>query len=330
MIDAMRTLITGGAGFIGSHLVEALIARGDEVAVLDDESTGRSENLRAVAGNVRLSRVRGSVTDEATVATAIGACDRVVHLAAAVGVRRILEAQVDSIAVNVIGTELVLRHAATRATPVFLASSSEVYGKGVAAPFREDDDALLGATSRHRWSYACGKMLDEFLALAFWRERGLPVRIGRFFNTTGPRQSARFGMVLPRLCRAALTGGPLEVHGDGTQTRCFLHVADCVAAVLALLDCDAAIGEVVNIGSRHEVAIGELARMVAAQAGTGAAIRLVPYAEAFPQGGFEDLRRRVPDVSKLTRLTGWRESHDLAGIVRACLDDCRARADAAG
>ncbi|MBA3845345.1 MAG: GDP-mannose 4,6-dehydratase [Planctomycetes bacterium] len=330
MIDAMRTLITGGAGFIGSHLAEALIVRGDRVIVLDDTSTGRAENLRAIDGHARLTWIRGSITDEAAVAAAIGGCDRIVHLAAAVGVRRILERQVDSISVNVIGTELVLRHAATRATPVFLASSSEVYGKGVSAPFREDDDALIGATSRHRWSYACGKMLDEFLALAFWRERGLPVRIGRFFNTTGPRQSARHGMVLPRLCRAALAGGPLEVHGDGAQTRCFLHVADCVAAVIALMDCDAAIGEVVNIGSRHEVAIRDLARMVAEAAGTGTAIRLVPYDEAFPQGGFEDLRRRVPDVSKLTRLTGWRESHDLAGIVRACLDDCRARADAIG
>jgi len=315
-----RYLVTGGAGFIGCHLVNALLARGDAVVALDNASTGSFANLASVVGHPRLTCVHGSVCDEMVVDEACAEVDAVIHLAAAVGVKRILDHPVTSIVTNLRGTEVVLRAATAHGQlPVFLASSSEVYGKQTKLPFHEDDDSVLGATSLHRWSYACGKAMDEFLALAYARERRLPVRIGRFFNTTGPRQSPHYGMVLPRLCAAAQAGRPLEVYGDGTQSRCFLHVADAVAALLALIDCPAAIGEVVNIGSSTEISIRDLAELVRREAGSTAPIRLVPYAEAYPQGGFEDMRRRIPDVGKLVRLTGWSAQRDLVTIVRECL-----------
>lgn len=316
----MRYLVSGGAGFIGSHLVEALLARGDAVTVLDDCSTGTLANLAAVREHPRLTVIQGSACDEVVVDEACAGAEAVVHLAAAVGVRRILDRQVGSIVTNVRGTEAMLRAATAHGRlPFFLASTSEVYGKLDRAPFREDDDSVFGASSLHRWSYACSKLMDEFLALAYHRERRLPVTIGRFFNVTGPRQSPAYGMVLPRFCAAAKAGRALEVHGDGAQTRCFLHVRDCVAAVLALLGCAGAVGQVVNIGGGEEVAMAALARRVVALAGSHAGVRLVPYAEAFPQGGFEDMRRRVPDVGKLQRLTGWTQRVDLDGIIRDCL-----------
>ncbi len=320
----MRYLVTGGCGFIGSHLVEALLARGDTVTVLDDCSTGTPANLARVAVHPGLRIVRGSVCDDLAVDEAMAEAARVIHLAAAVGVNRILEQQVASIVTNVRGTEIVVRAAwAHGRLPVFLASSSEVYGKLERVPFREDDDSVLGATSLHRWSYACAKAMDEYLALAYWRERKLPVVVARFFNITGPRQSPHYGMVLPRLCRAALAGQPLPVHGDGRQSRCFLHSADCVAGVLALIDCPQAIGEVVNIGGAEEITIADLAAMVLRETGSTAGIEVIPYAKAYPQGGFEDMRRRVPDTSKLVRLTGWKQRHDLRGIVRDCIDSVR-------
>ena len=316
----MRYLVTGGAGFIGSHLVEWLLARGAAVTVIDDGSTGDFANLGAATPDQRLTVIHGSVCDELVVDEACGDVDAVVHLAAAVGVRRILERQVASIVTNVRGTEVVLRAATAHGRlPLFLASTSEVYGKLDRTPFAEADDSVLGASRLHRWSYACSKLMDEFQALAYHRERGLPVVIGRFFNVTGPRQSGAYGMVLPRFCQAARAGQELEVHGDGAQSRCFLHVADAVAAIVALLDCPAAVGEVVNIGGGEEITMRALAERVIATAGSSSGIRAVPYAEAFPQGGFEDMRRRVPDTGKLQRLTGWRQGLDLDVMIRDCL-----------
>lgn len=321
----MRFLVTGGAGFIGSHLVEALLARGDAVTVLDDVSTGSWDNLAGVRGHGALTLVAGSVCDELVVDEAMAGVDAVIHLAAAVGVTRILERKVASIVTNVRGTEVVLRAAwAAGRLPVFIASSSEVYGKLEKVPFREDDDSVLGASRLHRWSYACAKAMDEYLALAYRAERGLPVVIGRFFNVTGPRQSASYGMVLPRFVQAARAGRAIEVYGDGRQTRCFLHVADAIAAILALMAAPAAVGEVVNIGGEEEISMLDLAELVKRETGSPAAIRLVSYREAYPQGGFEDMRRRVPDVSKLQRLTGWQRRRDLRAIVRACAGTLRA------
>lgn len=316
----MRYLITGGAGFIGSHLVEALIARGDAATVIDDCSTGTFNNLNAVRGSRLLTVIRGSVCDELLVDEACARVGAVIHLAAAVGVRRILDQQVSSIVTNLRGTEIVMRAATSHGRlPFFMASTSEVYGKQDRVPFREDTDSVLGASSLHRWSYACSKLMDEFLALAYHRERGLPVIVSRFFNVTGPRQSAAYGMVLPRFCEAARAGRELEVHGDGRQSRCFLHVDDAVAAMLALLECPAAIGQVVNVGSGSEITMLALAERVIARSGSTSRVRMVPYAEAFPQGGFEDMRRRVPDVSKLQQLTNWRQRRDLDAMIGDCL-----------
>jgi UDP-glucose 4-epimerase len=315
----MRHLVTGGAGFIGSHVVEALLARGDRAIVLDDCSTGSMDNLLGVSGDPRLRVILGSVCDQAAVDEACAQAESVIHLAAAVGVARILDHQVDSIVTNVRGTETILRAAAARSLPTFIASSSEVYGKSLSVPFREGDDSVLGATSLHRWSYACGKALDEFLALAYWRERRVPVVIGRFFNITGPRQSPHYGMVLPRFCQAACAGEPLSVYGDGSQTRCFLHVSDCVSALLSLMRFPDAIGKVVNIGGDSEISMRLLAQLVIREARSGSSIRSVPYSEAYPQGGFEDLQRRVPDTALLRKITGWTTTHDLTSIVRACL-----------
>lgn len=312
-----RWLITGGAGFIGSHLTDALLARGDAVVVLDDCSTGDLRNLPA--DHPQLQILHGSVCDELLVDEACASCDAVVHLAAAVGVRRILDRQVRSIITNVRGTEVVLHAAAGHGNlPVFLASTSEVYGKGAKVPFAEDDDSVLGTSARHRWSYACSKLLDEFLALAYHRERGLPLVIGRFFNITGPRQSPSYGMVLPNFCRAALAGDDLEVHGDGRQSRCFLHVDDCVRAMLAVLERPEAIGKVFNIGGEEEISIADLAQRVIASVGSSSRLRLVPYEQAFPTGDFEDMLRRKPDVSRLRALTAWSPRHNLADIIAGC------------
>jgi UDP-glucose 4-epimerase len=318
------TLVTGGAGFIGSHLVEALLAAGDRVVVLDDVSTGSFANLAAVRGHDRLTCIQGSVCDEVAVDEAIQGCDRVVHLAAAVGVKRILERRVGSLVANVRGTEVVLRAALAHGRlPVFVASTSEVYGKNDKVPFREDGDHVLGPTSLHRWSYACSKLIDEFLAFAYAAERGLPVVCGRFFNVTGPRQSPAYGMVLPRFCTAAAAGRALEVHGDGTQSRCFLHVLDAVDAVMLLLGCPQANGLAVNIGSDAEVPILDLAKRVVARAGSASQVRMISYAEAWPQGGFEDMRRRLPDTTRLRSLVPWSPRRTLDDIIDGCLSDAR-------
>ena len=301
----MRALVTGGAGFIGSHLAETLLGEGHEVVVLDDLSTGRVENLQAVLGHAGLSLVEGSVTDEALVEKLCGGADLVYHLAAAVGVRLILERPVETIATNIVGAEVVLRAAARDGTPVVLASSSEVYGKNDRVPLSEEDDRILGPTTKSRWSYACAKAIDEFLGLAYHREHGLPVVILRLFNTVGPRQTGRYGMVLPRFVRQALEGQPITVYGDGQQTRSFTDVDDAVRMMIALSKSPVAAGQVFNVGTPHEVTIAEVARRVQALTGSDSPIRHVPYEEAY-QPGFEDLRRRVPDVSKAERLIGFR------------------------
>ena len=320
-----RFLVTGGAGFIGSHVVDALLARGDYVRVLDDASTGDLANLTGAQQHHRCEVMLGSVCDQLLVDEACQGVDAVIHLAAAVGVQRILDRRIGSIVTNLRGTEIVLAAAAAAGgLPVFIASSSEVYGKSAKVPFREGDDSVLGPSETHRWSYACAKAMDEFLALAWHHERDLPITIGRFFNVTGPRQTGAYGMVLPRFCQAAVAGDSLRVYGDGEQTRCFLHVADCVSAVIALLESSAAIGQVVNIGGSEEVSIGDLATRVINAAGSGQ-VQAISYSEAYPGGGFEDLRRRVPDVAKLRELTGWRQQFDLDTVINACLEDARAR-----
>src|SRR3954452_18559664 len=290
----MRVLITGGAGFVGSHLSEALLERGDEVFVLDDLSTGSIENIAHLKGNPRFHYTIDTVTNEPLLAELIDRCDTVVHLAAAVGVKLIVEAPVRTIETNVHGTEVVLKIANKKKKLVLIASTSEVYSKSATVPFSEDADLVLGPTSKHRWAYACSKMIDEFLALAYWKERRLPVIIVRLFNTVGPRQTGRYGMVVPSLVRQALAGHPMTVFGDGRQQRCFCHVKDVVKVVADLMERDDAYGDVFNIGNTEEVAIGELAERIRSATRSGSEITTVPYEDAYEEG-FEDIRRRVPD-----------------------------------
>ena len=306
-----HTLITGGAGFIGSHLAEALLACGDQVTVIDDLSTGRFENIEPLAQKPGFRFALETITNE-TVMDRLGSeCDRILHLAAAVGVQLIVNDPVRTIETNVMGTEAVLRVARRYRKKVFLASTSEVYGKNDKVPFREEDDGVFGATTITRWAYATSKALDEFLALAYFRSKSLPVVIGRFFNTIGPRQSAQYGMVIPRFVRQALSGEPITVYGDGKQTRCFCNVQDVVAAILLLLEHPGAEGQVFNIGSQEEIGMRALADMVKARTGSSSEIRAVPYDQVF-DGGFEDMRRRVPDIHKIQLATGWSPKIPLA------------------
>jgi UDP-glucose 4-epimerase len=300
----MRALVTGGAGFIGSHLTEALLHAGHGVTVLDDLSTGRLVNLAAVKDHSRLTVIEGAVTDEPLVRKLMAGIDVVYHLAAAVGVRLILDRPVGTIETNILGTEAILRVAREERPRVVLASTSEVYGKNDRVPLSEDDDRVLGPTTKSRWSYACSKAIDEFLGLAYHHEYGVPVTIVRFFNTIGPRQTGRYGMVVPRFVRQALDGEPITVYGDGRQSRCFTDVEDAVRATLALSLAPNAVGDVFNIGTTHELTIQELAERVRALAGSAVPIRFVPYEEAY-QPGFEDLRRRVPDIRKAERVAGY-------------------------
>ncbi|MCU9849601.1 GDP-mannose 4,6-dehydratase [Defluviimonas sp. WL0024] len=310
----MKVLITGGAGFIGSHLSERLIAEGHSVTVLDDLSTGRTENLAGLSGHNRFRFHEGTILDPALVGTLTDEADMIIHLAAAVGVKLIMEEPSRSILTNVGGTETVLKAALKDLKPVFVASTSEVYGKATKFPFGEDDDLTIGATKNLRWSYACAKTLDEFLALAYVREADLPATVLRFFNTTGPRQTGRYGMVLPNFVQAALEGRPLLVHGTGEQSRCFGHVADAVEAMVRLMATPAARGEVFNVGNDEEVTIRALAEQVVAATGSPSEIRLVPYETVYP-AGFEDMARRLPDVSKLERATGFRPRRPLSEII---------------
>jgi UDP-glucose 4-epimerase len=311
-------LITGGAGFIGSYLAEALLARGDTVSIIDDLSTGAISNIRHLKSHPRFSYTLDTIMNEAVLAEQIDECDVVVHLAAAVGVQLIVQNPVRTIETNVAGTEVVLKWAAKKGKHVLVASTSEVYGKSTQFPFREDADLLLGSSHISRWSYACSKLLDEFLALAYYKERDLPVTITRIFNTVGPRQSGRYGMVIPRFVRAALRNEPLQVYGDGQQCRCFTYVGDTVTAMLGLLDNPAAIGQIVNIGSQHEITIEGLARRVIEHTKSSSTVMFVPYSQAY-ESGFEDMRRRVPSTEKLQQLTGYAPTLDVDGILHAVI-----------
>ena len=310
----MRCLITGGAGFIGSHLSEALLAQGEEVFVLDDLSTGSVENIRHLKTNSRFHYIFDSIMNKHLLAELVDESDVIFHLAAAVGVRLIVESPVRTIATNVHGTQNVLDAASKKKKLVFTASTSEVYGKSDKVPFHEDADLVLGPTSKGRWSYAASKALDEFLALSYWKEKKLPVMIARFFNTVGPRQTGRYGMVLPNFVRQALAEEPITVYGTGQQSRCFCDVRDCVQAVLRLIANEKAIGEVVNIGSTQEVTIEELAHRVKQRTNSSSPITHVPYDQAY-EPGFEDMPRRVPAVGKLEGLTGFRPAIPLDDIV---------------
>lgn len=323
VLSVKQVLVTGGAGFIGSHLTEGLLARGDQVTVVDDESTGRFANLAGVREHPRLKIVRGSVSDAALLHTLLDGVQEVYHLAAAVGVALIAREPLQTIERNIYPTQLLLdelraRHQAGQVIRFFLASTSEVYGKNPKPVWDEEDDLVFGATTRPRWSYGASKAIDEFLTLACARQFGLPVVIARFFNVVGPRQTGAYGMVLPRFVEAALAGEPLVVHDDGRQTRCFAHVADVVDAVLRLMQSDAALGRIFNVGSDQPVSILDLAGQVIAQAGSSSRIQFQSYTQAYDQD-FEDIRHRVPDLTRLRQAIGYVPQFDLAGIIRDCI-----------
>lgn len=311
----MRVLITGGAGFIGSHLADAYLAQGDAVHVLDNLSTGSMDNIQHLLKHPRFAYTIDSVRNAPVVAELLDRCDVVFHLAAAVGVKLIVESPVRTIETNVHGTEVVLAQACKRKKKVLIASTSEVYGVSTQVPFREDGNLVLGATTKGRWSYACSKAIDEFLALAYWREKKLPTVVVRLFNTVGPRQTGQYGMVIPSFVKQALAGRPLTVHGDGSQSRCFCDVGDIVGALMKLMDHPAAVGAVFNVGSCEEVTIGELAEMVKVLAESRSEIVTVPYREAYGDD-FEDMPRRVPDIGKINALIGFRPTVKLEEIIR--------------
>jgi UDP-glucose 4-epimerase len=318
----MRVLITGGAGFVGSHLAEALLDRGDEVYVLDDLSTGSIDNIAHLKSHPKFHYTIDTVTNEPLLAELIDRCDTVVHLAAAVGVKLIVEQPVHTIETNVHGTEVVLKHANKKKKLVFIASTSEVYGKSTAVPFREGAEVVLGATVKHRWAYACSKLIDEFLALAYWKERKLPVVIVRLFNTVGPRQTGRYGMVLPTFVRQALAGQPITVFGDGRQSRSFTYVGDVVDALVKLAHEPRAVGEVFNVGNTGEVTIADLAARVKTMTGSSSPIEYIPYDEAY-EAGFEDMPRRVPDITKIRALVGYEPTVELDEILTRVIASLR-------
>jgi len=320
----MKVFITGGAGFIGSHLAERLLDRGDRVLVLDDLSTGSMDNIAHLVGRDGFDYRIGSALEQPLVSECVDRCDVTSHLAAAVGVRLIVERPVHTIETNVRATEVVLNAVAKKQKLTLLASTSEVYGKSAKIPFSEEDDLQLGPTSHSRWAYACSKALDEWLGLAYYREKGVPVILARFFNTVGPRQTGRYGMVLPNFAMQALTGEPITVFGSGEQARCFGHVKDAVEAILRLIATPATVGNVFNVGNDEEVTIRRLAELVREAAGSSSEIRLVPYSEAYAEG-FEDMLRRVPDVRRLERTIGFRPRTPLSEIIADVVADQRAR-----
>jgi len=318
----LRVLITGGAGFVGSHLADALLERGDEVFVLDNLSTGSIDNIAHLKSEPRFHYTIDTITNEPLLAEMIDTCDTVLHLAAAVGVKLIVEAPVHTIETNVHGTEVVLKHANKKKKLVLIASTSEVYGKSTEVPFKEDADLVLGPSEKHRWAYACSKLIDEFLALAYWKERKLPVIIVRLFNTVGPRQTGQYGMVIPNFVRQALAGHPITVFGDGHQSRSFTYVGDVVRAMVALINEPAAIGHVFNIGHGAEIAINELAEKVKALTSSPSEIVHIPYDRAY-ESGFEDMPRRVPDITKLQSLIGFRPTVELDEILTRVIESFR-------
>lgn len=309
-----RSIVTGGAGFIGSHLSDLLIEHDHAVHVLDDLSTGSIENIRHLKPHPRFEYTIGSAEDHALVAELVDGADVVMHLAAAVGVALVVESPVRAIETNVHATEVVLEHANKKKKPVLIASTSEVYGKSQALPFKEDGDMQMGATDMGRWAYACSKAIDEFLAIAYWRERALPSTVVRLFNTVGPRQTGSYGMVVPRLVAQALADEPLTVYGDGRQTRCFCHVADVVRALFALATDERAYGNVFNVGATTEISILDLAQRILDVTASKSRISLIPYDEAYGEG-FEDMYRRVPDTTKVSELIGWHPTRALDDII---------------
>ena len=320
----MKILITGGAGFIGSHLAERLLERGDEVCILDDLSTGAIENIAAIKNHPNLTYHIDTIRNFRLTAELVDMCDIVYHLAAAVGVRLIVESPVNTIETNIRGTDIVLSLAAKKRKRVVITSTSEVYGKRNRVPFSEEDDLVMGATSKGRWSYACSKAIDEFLAIAYWKEKRVPTVIVRLFNTVGPRQTGRYGMVIPNFVQQALAGQNITVYGDGAQTRCFTHVNDVVGALIQVAEHPRAVGEVYNIGSDHEVTILELARRIKQMTSSESGIVFKPYDEAYEEG-FEDMMRRVPDISKIRALIGYQPRTRLEGILESVIDYHRLR-----
>jgi UDP-glucose 4-epimerase len=315
----LRILITGGAGFIGSHLSDAYLQRGDEVYVIDDLSTGSIENIRHLKSQPRFHYTIETVHNQPVTAELVDQCDVIFHLAAAVGVKLIVESPVRTIETNVRGTEVVLSLANKKKKKVLIASTSEVYGLSTDVPFREDGNLVMGATTKGRWSYACSKAIDEFLALAYWREKKLPTIVVRLFNTVGPRQTGQYGMVIPTFVKQALSGRPITVYGDGKQTRCFGYVGDVVGALIKLMDKPEAVGQVFNIGSNHEISILDLAQRVKELTQSSSEIVFVPYYEAYEEG-FEDMPRRVPDIFKVGELVGFRPRMGLDGILESVID----------
>ena len=311
----MRVLITGGAGFIGSHLADACLERGDEVFIIDDLSTGSINNIEHIKRDPRFHYTIDTVQNYPVVAELVDQCDVVFHLAAAVGVKLIVESPVRTIETNVRGTEIVLDAANKKKKKVLIASTSEVYGLSEQVPFREDGNLVMGATTKGRWSYACSKAIDEFLALAYWREKKLPAIVVRLFNTVGPRQTGQYGMVIPTLVKQALAGRPLTVYGTGQQTRCFAYVGDVVRALLAVMDHPDAVGRVFNIGSNEEVSITQLAERIRELTGSESGITYIPYEEAYEEG-FEDMPRRVPDITRIRELVGFEPQTKLDGILK--------------
>lgn len=310
----MRYLITGGAGFVGSHLAEELLRRRHEVFVVDDLSTGSINNIRHLKTHDQFHYVVDACSNVPLMAELVDACDQIFHLAAAVGVKLIVESPVRTIETNIRLTEILLSLAHKKKRPIFIASTSEVYGKSEQLPFKEDGDLVMGATTKGRWSYACSKAIDEFLAIAYWKEKQLPTVVGRLFNTVGPRQTGQYGMVVPNFVRQALSGKPMTVYGDGKQSRCFTHVSDVVRALIGLMEHEAAYGQVYNIGNDREITIGELAKCIREMCGSKSEITLIPYEKAYEQG-FEDMPRRVPDLTKIQAAIGWQPTIDLQQIL---------------
>lgn len=311
----MKYLITGGAGFIGSHLSERLLEAENEVVVIDDLSTGRFENIAHLEKSKHFKCYIDTVMNKTLMEKLVEECDSIYHLAAAVGVKLIIEDPVRTIETNILGTDVVLRLASRYRRKLLVTSTSEIYGKNEGAPFKEDDDRILGSTTKSRWSYSCSKAIDEFLCLAYYKEKKLPVIIVRLFNTVGPRQTGQYGMVIPRFVRQALANKPITVYGDGKQSRSFAHVKDITEALIELMNREEAIGEVFNIGSSEEITIEALAKKIIKLTGSSSEIVYVPYEEAY-EAGFEDMRRRVADTSKINRLIGYEPSYSLEEILK--------------
>jgi UDP-glucose 4-epimerase len=321
----MRYLITGGAGFIGSHLAEELLRRGHEVTIVDDLSTGGINNIRHLKTHDRFHYTVDTCANVQLMAELVDGCDIIYHLAAAVGVKLIVESPVRTIETNIRLTEIMLNLANKKKRPIFVASTSEVYGKSDQLPFREDGDLVMGATTKGRWSYACSKAIDEFLAIAYWKERKLPTVVARLFNTVGPRQTGQYGMVVPNFVKQALAGKPITVFGDGKQSRCFTHVADVVRALIGVMETEASYGQVFNIGNNNEITIGDLAKQVREMCASKSEIVFIPYEKAYEQG-FEDMPRRVPDLTKIGTAIGWKPSIPLHQILTDVIEFYRREA----